>query len=75
MERSELTLINRNNKTTYIESILKTDQDYKDKVFWLVENSSGETAESIRKFTLGWATEYQKRLETGRRLVYNSGSQ
>jgi hypothetical protein len=41
---------------------MKIDQDYKDKVFWLAENSNSETMLSIKNFTLGWALEYEKRL-------------
>ena len=62
IERAERTLIQRHGKLTYTEQVMKTDQDYKDKVFWLAENSNSETMLSIKNFTLGWALEYEKRL-------------
>jgi len=52
----------RNEKLTYTEQVIKTDQEYKDKVFWLAENSNSETMLSIKNFTLGWSLEYEKRL-------------
>ena len=62
IERTERTLLEKAERLTYKEQVIKTDQEYKDKVFWLAENSNSETIMSIKNFTLGWAVEFEKRL-------------
>jgi len=49
-------------KITFAESVSITDRDYKDKIFWLLENGKNLTMESIQNMTLGWALEFEKRL-------------
>jgi len=49
-------------KLTFNENIIKTDSEYKDKIFWLSENSKNITIDVIKKMTLGWALEFEKRL-------------
>jgi len=49
-------------KLTFVESIVKTDSEYKDKVFWLSENGKNITMDTIKNMTLGWSLEYEKRL-------------
>jgi hypothetical protein len=49
-------------KLTFIESVIKTDSEYKDKVFWLSENGKNITMDTIKNMTLGWALEFEKRL-------------
>jgi len=61
IERKERQLL-QEKKLTFAENIIKIDQDYKDKIFWLIENSKNLTIESIKNMTLGWALEFEKRL-------------
>lgn len=49
-------------KLTFAENIIKTDHEYKDKIFWLSENSKNITMDNIKNMTLGWALEFEKRL-------------
>lgn len=49
-------------KLTFAENIIKTDSEYKDKIFWLSENSKNITMDTIKNMTLGWALEFEKRL-------------
>jgi len=49
-------------KLTFSENVVKTDREYKDKIFWLLENSKNITLDTIKKMTLGWALEFEKRL-------------
>lgn len=61
IEKRERQLL-QERKNTFAESVVMADRDYKDKVFWLVENSKNLTVESIKNMTLGWALEFEKRL-------------
>lgn len=49
-------------KLTFVENIIKTDSEYKDKIFWLSENGKNVTMDVIKNMTLGWALEFEKRL-------------
>ena len=79
IERTERTLLTKDEKLTYKEQVIKTDQEYKDKVFWLAENSKSETMATIKSFTLGWAVEYERRLikkiNDGKRRDKGSGEE
>jgi len=61
IEREERQLL-QEKKITFAESVSITDRDYKDKAFWLLENSKNLTIESIQNMTFGWALEFEKRL-------------
>ena len=49
-------------KLTFVESVVKIDSEYKDKIFWLSENGKNITMNTIKNMTLGWALEFEKRL-------------
>ena len=61
IEKKERQLL-QERKYTFAESVVMADRDYKDKTFWLLENSKNLTIESIRNMELGWALEFEKRL-------------
>jgi len=61
IERNERQLL-QEKKFTFAENVSIIDRDYKDKSFWLLENSKNLTIESIQNMTLEWALEFEKRL-------------
>ena len=52
----------RQEKQSFFQYVIETDKNYKDVIFWLLENSKNETLESIQKWTLGWRVEMQQRI-------------
>lgn len=61
IEKIERQLLQEKN-FTFAESITITDNEYKDKIFWLSENGKNITMDTIKNMTLGWALEFEKRL-------------
>ncbi len=49
-------------KMTFTQSVVDTDQKYRDRVFWITENSKNETYESVKGWTLMERVEIEKRL-------------
>lgn len=49
-------------KQSFFKYVIETDNNYKDVLFWLLENSKNETLESIQHWTLGWRVEMQYRI-------------
>ena len=49
-------------KMTFTQYVVDTDQKYRDRVFWITENSKNETHESVKGWTLMERVEIEKRL-------------
>lgn len=49
-------------KMTFTQYVVDTDQKYRDRVFWITENSKNETHESVKGWTLMERIEIEKRL-------------
>lgn len=48
--------------STFSQKVVDTDQKYRDRVFWITENSKNETHESVKGWTLMERIEIEKRL-------------
>jgi len=62
VETIERTLANMEQKMTFTQYVVDTDQKYRDRVFWITENSKNETQESVKSWTLMERVEIEKRL-------------
>ncbi len=62
IEGREATIGELEEKKTFMQYVVDTDQKYRDRVFWITENSKNETHESVRKWTLIDRVEIEKRL-------------
>lgn len=61
-EKIERQILKMDEKKSFFEYVGFVDQNYKDTVFWLTENTKNETLETIQKWTLGWRIEMQQRI-------------